>query len=160
MSFDFDRVIDRRASDSNKWRKYPADVLPLWVADMDFPSPPAVVQVLRARVEQGFFGYLMEKPELHEVVANLRAHRDETRRECRKPPFEQPEAQSEDGVEVPTQHVAVKGMHDDPGPRPSCQECRDASDGSGLGRMRVQDARPVAADEPCETEDRSCVPER
>jgi len=31
---------------------------------MDFPSPPAVVQALRARVEQGFFGYLMEKPEL------------------------------------------------------------------------------------------------
>ena len=43
MTFDFDRVIDRRASDSNKWRKYPPDVLPLWVADMDFASPPAGV---------------------------------------------------------------------------------------------------------------------
>src|SRR6267142_1705860 len=73
--FDFDRVFERRTSDSNKWRKYPADVLPLWVADMDFPSPPAVVQVLRARVEQGFFGYLMEKPELHEVVAERLAKR-------------------------------------------------------------------------------------
>ena len=50
MTFDFDRVIDRRTSDSNKWRKYPADVLPLWVADMDFPSPPAVVQAARASV--------------------------------------------------------------------------------------------------------------
>jgi len=74
-NFDFDRVFDRRTSDSNKWRKYPADVLPLWVADMDFPSPPAVVQALRARVEQGFFGYLMEKPELHEVVAERVAKR-------------------------------------------------------------------------------------
>ena len=69
MSFDFDRLVDRRGSDSNKWRKFPPDVLPLWVADMDFPSPPAVVQALRARVEQGFFGYLMEKPELHDAVA-------------------------------------------------------------------------------------------
>src|SRR5436309_1566015 len=75
MTFDFDRVIDRRASDSNKWRKYPPDVLPLWVADMDFASPPAVVQALRDRVEQGFFGYLMEKPELHEVVAERLAKR-------------------------------------------------------------------------------------
>src|SRR5215813_2899605 len=75
MTFDFDRVIERRATDSNKWRKYPSDVLPLWVADMDFASPPAVVQALRARVEHGFFGYLMEKPELHEVVAERLAKR-------------------------------------------------------------------------------------
>ena len=75
MTFDFDRVVDRRASDSNKWRKFPPDVLPLWVADMDFPSPPPVVQALRARVEHGFFGYLMEKPDLHEVVAERVAKR-------------------------------------------------------------------------------------
>jgi cystathionine beta-lyase len=75
MSLDFDRVQDRRSSDSNKWRKFPADVLPLWVADMDFPSPPAVLQALRARVDHGFFGYLMEKPELHEVVAERLAKR-------------------------------------------------------------------------------------
>ncbi len=75
MTFDFDRVTDRRTSDSNKWRKFPSDVLPLWVADMDFASPPAVVQALRARVDQGFFGYLMEKPELHEVVAERVAKR-------------------------------------------------------------------------------------
>jgi cysteine-S-conjugate beta-lyase len=75
MTFDFDRLIDRRATDSNKWRKYPADVLPLWVADMDFASPPVVVQALRARVDHGFFGYLMERPELHEVVAERMAKR-------------------------------------------------------------------------------------
>jgi cysteine-S-conjugate beta-lyase len=67
--FDFDPVVDRRATDSNKWRKFPADVLPLWVADMDFPSPPAVVHALRARVEHGFFGYLAERNDLPEVVA-------------------------------------------------------------------------------------------
>ena len=68
-AFDFDRVHDRRATDSNKWRKFPPDVLPLWVADMDFPSPPAVVAALQARVAQGFFGYLTEHPELPAVVA-------------------------------------------------------------------------------------------
>jgi cystathionine beta-lyase len=68
-AFDFDRVVDRRTSDSNKWRKFPPDVLPLWVADMDFASPPAVVEALHARVEHGFFGYLTEHPELPEVVA-------------------------------------------------------------------------------------------
>ncbi|HEV8586136.1 MAG TPA: PatB family C-S lyase [Methylomirabilota bacterium] len=73
--FDFDRVVDRRTSDSNKWRKFPADVLPLWVADMDFPSPPAVVEALRARVEHGFFGYLRENPELHEATAERLAKR-------------------------------------------------------------------------------------
>jgi cysteine-S-conjugate beta-lyase len=75
MALDFDRVVDRRASDSNKWHKFPADVLPLWVADMDFPSPPAVVDALRARVEHGFFGYLKEHNELPEVVADRVAKR-------------------------------------------------------------------------------------
>ena len=73
--FDFDRVIDRRSTDSNKWRKFPADVLPLWVADMDFPSPPAVVRALHARVEHGFFGYLTEHNDLPEVVAERVAKR-------------------------------------------------------------------------------------
>jgi cystathionine beta-lyase len=69
MTPDFDRVIDRRPTDSNKWRKFPSDVLPLWVADMDFPSPPVVVEALRARVDHGFFGYLAEHNDLPEVVA-------------------------------------------------------------------------------------------
>jgi cystathionine beta-lyase len=73
--FDFDRVLDRRASDSNKWHKFPPDVLPLWVADMDFPSPPVVVDALRARVEHGFFGYLREHAELPGVVAERVAKR-------------------------------------------------------------------------------------
>jgi cysteine-S-conjugate beta-lyase len=73
--FDFDRVHDRRPTDSNKWRKFAPDVLPMWVADMDFPSPPAVVAALQARVAHGFFGYLTESPELPAVVAERVAKR-------------------------------------------------------------------------------------
>jgi cystathionine beta-lyase len=67
MSENFDVVIDRRRSDSNKWHKYPADVLPLWVADMDFRSPEPVIRALRERVEHGVFGYGTVEPEFHEV---------------------------------------------------------------------------------------------
>jgi cysteine-S-conjugate beta-lyase len=68
MPYDFDRVIDRRSTESNKWHKFPPDVLPLWVADMDFPSPEPVIRALRERVEHGFFGYGAEQPEFHEVT--------------------------------------------------------------------------------------------
>ncbi|HEX4994162.1 MAG TPA: MalY/PatB family protein [Methylomirabilota bacterium] len=70
MSYDFDRVIDRRATSSNKWRKYPADVLPLWVADMDFASPEPVVRALRERVEHGVYGYGFEEPEFAQVFVD------------------------------------------------------------------------------------------
>src|SRR5512147_321690 len=68
MIFDFDRVIDRRGSDSNKWHKYPADVLPLWVADMDFASPPPVLQALHERVNHGVFGYGSDTKTLTEIL--------------------------------------------------------------------------------------------
>ena len=64
--FDFDRVIDRRGGDSLKWNKYAGrDVLPLWVADMDFASPPAIVEALHARVGQACYGYPEPSPALH-----------------------------------------------------------------------------------------------
>jgi bifunctional pyridoxal-dependent enzyme with beta-cystathionase and maltose regulon repressor activities len=44
MSFDFDAPVDRANTDSLKWAKYSGDVLPLWVADMDFAAPPAVIE--------------------------------------------------------------------------------------------------------------------
>jgi len=71
VSFDFDRVIDRRSTESSKWARYGPDVLPLWVADMDFASPPAVIDALRARVEHGVFGYgyKLEVSPLHEAFA-------------------------------------------------------------------------------------------
>lgn len=57
MIDDFDTLIDRRTSDSTKWHKYGPDVIPMWVADMDFRSPPAVIDALKARVDHGIFGY-------------------------------------------------------------------------------------------------------
>ena len=56
--FDFDHVPERRDTDSQKWQKYAGrDVLPLWVADMDFTSAPAIIEALHRRVEHGIFGY-------------------------------------------------------------------------------------------------------
>nr|WP_298414996.1 PatB family C-S lyase [uncultured Halomonas sp.] len=57
MPFDFVTFIDRRQYPTQKWQRYEEDVLPLWVADMDFVSPPAIVEALRARVDHGVFGY-------------------------------------------------------------------------------------------------------
>lgn len=68
--FDFDQLIERRNSDSIKWNAYPQDVLPLWVADMDFISPPAVMAALHQRVDQGIFGYASAPEELTQTVVD------------------------------------------------------------------------------------------
>jgi cystathionine beta-lyase len=74
MIYDFDRPIDRRASDSDKWHYYGENVLPLWVADMDFPSPEPVIRALRERVEHGVFGYPTEPPELRPIIVERLQH--------------------------------------------------------------------------------------
>lgn len=67
--FDFDTPVDRRTSDSIKWRLYDnKDVIPMWLADMDFVSPPAVIDALQKRVAHGIFGYTMPDPELARTV--------------------------------------------------------------------------------------------
>ena len=53
----FDQVIDRRDTESVKWHYYNEDVLPMWLADMDFQSPQPVIEALRNRVDHGIFGY-------------------------------------------------------------------------------------------------------
>ena len=73
MAFDFDSVIERRGTGSVKFdfaveNGYPADVLPLWVADMDFQAPPCVVEALKERVEHGIFGYTGLKDDYFEAV--------------------------------------------------------------------------------------------
>jgi cystathionine beta-lyase len=69
MAYDFDRIIDRRHSDSEKWNRYPEDVLPLWVADMDFRAPEPVIRALHEYVDRGLFGYAHGAPdELREVI--------------------------------------------------------------------------------------------
>ncbi len=70
MPYDFDQRIDRRHSESIKWHYYDEDVLPMWVADMDFMSPEPVIRALRERVEHGVFGYGMDPPELREVIVD------------------------------------------------------------------------------------------
>jgi cysteine-S-conjugate beta-lyase len=63
MSFDFTTVPQRLGTDSQKWQKYgDRDILPLWVADMDFVSPPCVVEALQRRVAHGIFGYARPVP--------------------------------------------------------------------------------------------------
>lgn len=57
MQYDFDELIDRRFTNSDKWEKYEPDVLPLWVADMDFRSPAPVIEALQQRVAHGVYGY-------------------------------------------------------------------------------------------------------
>ena len=65
----FDHCPDRRSkSESNKWRRYPADVLPMWVADMDCLSAPSIQQALKERVEHGVFGYGRPLPGLYELL--------------------------------------------------------------------------------------------
>jgi cysteine-S-conjugate beta-lyase len=69
MTYDFDTPVDRRNTDSQKWQKYAGrEVIPLWVADMDFRSPPEVVAALHARVGQGVFGYARPLPSTVEAV--------------------------------------------------------------------------------------------
>ncbi len=58
MKFDFDKPVDRRGTASAKWEKYPGrDVIPMWVADMDFTCAPAIVEALHRRIDHGIFGY-------------------------------------------------------------------------------------------------------
>ncbi|NSL56490.1 MalY/PatB family protein [Uliginosibacterium aquaticum] len=69
MAFDFDTPPDRRHSDSIKWQRYAhRDVLPMWVADMDFAAPPAVREALQARLDHGVFGYAHVSTALREAI--------------------------------------------------------------------------------------------
>lgn len=54
----FETEVDRRPTSATKWERYAGrDVLPFWVADMEFPSPPPVIEALHARIDHGIFGY-------------------------------------------------------------------------------------------------------
>ena len=58
MKFDFDTPVDRRGTASVKWNKYGSrDILPMWVADMDFACAPAIVDALRKRIDHPIYGY-------------------------------------------------------------------------------------------------------
>jgi cystathionine beta-lyase len=74
IATDFDEIIERRESSSLKWERYRGrDIIPLWVADMDFRSPPAIIEALRHRSDHGVFGYTLPPPGLADaVVEHLR----------------------------------------------------------------------------------------
>lgn len=77
MAFDFATPVERRHPEggyaSQKWHHYAAHVLPLWVADMDFRSPPAVIDALKARVEHGVYGYGEVPATLTEILCQWSA---------------------------------------------------------------------------------------
>ena len=70
--FDFDTPVNRDGTGSLKWDRYKGrDIIPLWVADMDFRSPPAVVEALKARADHGVFGYTTPPDELIETIIEM-----------------------------------------------------------------------------------------
>jgi cystathionine beta-lyase len=68
MGFDFDTPVERRGTWSARWERYPADVIPLWVADTDFRAPPAVLAAIARRAAHGVFGYSTPPGELRDAV--------------------------------------------------------------------------------------------
>ena len=91
MKYDFDELIDRRGTGCVKWDESPregmdhvSDLIPLWVADMDFKAAPAILEAVRKRAEHGVFGYTVVEEEYYEAVINWfqrrhnwRIHREE-----------------------------------------------------------------------------------
>lgn len=88
MKYDFDKIMDRTATESLKWI-YPRkvlkveDAIPLWVADMDFEAPKAVTEALCRRAEHGIFGYPLLPPSLYGAAIDWlkRRHGWETKKE-------------------------------------------------------------------------------
>ena len=76
MKYNFDEIIPRRGTNSYKWDSArDADILPMWVADMDFRTAPPVVEALRKRVEHGIFGYVRVPDAYYAAVTNWFARR-------------------------------------------------------------------------------------
>lgn len=76
MTFDFDNAPSRRGTGSYKWDSATADdVIPLWVADMDFRTAPAIIEALRRRVEHGVFGYVKVPEKYYDAVTDWFATR-------------------------------------------------------------------------------------
>lgn len=71
MEYDFSRPTDRRGTDSYKWDSAPeTDIIPLWVADMDFETFPCITEALQRRVAHGIFGYTRVPEAYYEAVCN------------------------------------------------------------------------------------------
>ena len=76
MQYNFDEIIPRRGTNCVKWDSMESDdVLPMWVADMDFHTAPAIVKALQQRVAHGIFGYTHVPDAYYEAVTNWFARR-------------------------------------------------------------------------------------
>ena len=103
MKYDFDELVERRGTGCVKWDECPSeDVIPLWVADMDFKAAPAIQEAIRKRAEHGVFGYTYVEEDYYEAVISWfqRRHNWTIRRE---------EMLYTTGV-VPAMSVAVKAL--------------------------------------------------
>ena len=103
MKYDFDELVERRGTGCVKWDECPSeDVIPLWVADMDFKAAPAIQEAIRKRAEHGVFGYTYVEEDYYEAVISWfqRRHNWTIRRE---------EILYTTGV-VPAMSVAVKAL--------------------------------------------------
>ncbi len=76
MTFDFDEIVDRRGTGSYKWDSASSpEVLPLWVADMDFRTAPAVTEAIMQRASHGVFGYVKVPDEYYKALIHWFSHR-------------------------------------------------------------------------------------
>jgi len=103
MKYDFDELVERRGTNCVKWDESPSDdVIPLWVADMDFKAAPAIQKAILQRAEHGVFAYTLVDEDYYTAVINWfrRRHKWTIRRE---------EILYTTGV-VPAMSVAVKAL--------------------------------------------------
>lgn len=71
MNYNFDTITNRRHTNCVKWDENGADdIIPMWVADMDFPTAPAIVSALHERVAHGVFGYTLVPDSYYEAIIN------------------------------------------------------------------------------------------
>ena len=103
MNYNFDELVERRGTGCVKWDEISdPDVLPLWVADMDFKAAPAIQEAIRKRAEHGVFGYTVVGDDYYEAIISWfrRRHNWDIRRE---------EILYTTGV-VPAMSVAIKAL--------------------------------------------------
>lgn len=68
MTYNFDKIIPRRGTNCVKWDSCPENVIPAWVADMDFKTAPCIIEALKKRVEHGVFGYTHVPDEYYQAI--------------------------------------------------------------------------------------------
>ena len=76
MTYDFDKIISRRGTNCVKWDEFTdPDIIPLWVADMDFETAPSVQQALMKRMQHGCFGYTLVPESYYNATIQWFQHR-------------------------------------------------------------------------------------